>query len=192
MLQATVCDGVAFDALTFCEDRLSSAEVDVSRGQIVDVLVIEENLIREPEFGWGPTMLACWRAVLSGRHDEALLLFGDIGIDGPMRVAAMQSFLVECRMRHMMGGLPAGPSVSPALDLLGAGSWERILRDWAEWSRERGFEIDEAMERALGFWDRPQRCFVKDNRPPLAHRRQVSEQIPHRYRPHPIHATARS
>lgn len=114
--------------------------------------VTKENLIREPEFGWGPTMLACWRAVLSGRRDEAMLLFGDIGIDGPMRVAAMQSFLVECRTRHIMGGLAAGPSGSPALDFLEAGSWEHILRDWAEWSRERGVEVDEAMVWALGFW----------------------------------------
>ena len=114
--------------------------------------VTVDNLIREPEFGWGPTMLACWRAMLSGRRDEAMSLFGDIGIDGPMRLTAMQAFLVECRMRYMMGGLPAGASVNPALDLLTAGSWERILRDWAEWSRERGIEVDEAMERALGFW----------------------------------------
>jgi len=114
--------------------------------------VTVDNLVREPEFGWGPTMLACWRAVLSGRRDEAISLFGDIGTDGPMRVTAMQAFLVECRMRHMMGGLPAGASVSPALDRLAAGSWEGILRDWSEWSRERGIEVHEAMERALGFW----------------------------------------
>ena len=111
-----------------------------------------DNLIREPEFGWGPMMLACWRAVLSGRRDEAMSLFGDIGIDGPTRVTAMQAFLVECRMRHMMGGLPAGASVSPALDCLPADGWECILRDWAEWSRKGGIEVDEAMERALGFW----------------------------------------
>jgi hypothetical protein len=114
--------------------------------------VTVENLVREPEFGWGPTMLACWRAVLSGRPDEAMSLFGSIGTHGPMRVRAMQAFLVECRIRKATGGLPAATSVSPALDLLSAESWECILRDWTEWCRARGLELDKAIERALGFW----------------------------------------
>ena len=119
-----------------------------------------ENLLQEPEFGWGPTMLACWRAVLSGRPDEAMSLFGNIGIDGPMRVSAMQAFLVECRIRHVTGGLPAATSVSPALGLLSAESWVRILRDWTGWCRARGLEVDETIERALGFW-----ASVKDGVP---------------------------
>ena len=110
------------------------------------------SLIREPEFGWGPTMLACWKAVLGGRRDEAISLFGDIGIDGSMRTAAIQSFLVECHIRHVAGGLPTGVSASPALDFIAVEGWESILRDWAEWSRERGIELDEALERALAFW----------------------------------------
>jgi hypothetical protein len=114
--------------------------------------VTVNNLIREPEFGWGPTMLACWRAVLSGRRDEALALIGGVGSDGPMRVRAMQAFLVECRMRHVMGELPSGTSVSPALDLVPAESWADIMRDWAAWSRERGIDLEEAIERALAFW----------------------------------------
>ena len=40
MLQATICDDVALDTLTFCEDRLGPAEVNVSRGQIIEALVI--------------------------------------------------------------------------------------------------------------------------------------------------------
>ncbi|MEY9180579.1 hypothetical protein [Bradyrhizobium sp. USDA 313] len=114
--------------------------------------VTVQNLVREPEFGWGPTMLACWRAVLSGRPHEAMSLFGSIGTHGPMRVRAMQAFLVECRIRHVTGGLPAATSVSPALGLLSAESWGRILRDWTGWCQARGLELDEAIERALGFW----------------------------------------
>lgn len=114
--------------------------------------VTVENLVREPEFGWGPTMLACWRAVLSGRRDEAMSLFESIGTHGPMRVSAIQAFLVECRIREAAATLPAATSVSPALGLLSAESWERILRDWAGWCQARGLELDEAIERALGFW----------------------------------------
>ncbi|MGJ4899136.1 hypothetical protein ACQR2B_29185 [Bradyrhizobium oligotrophicum] len=154
-----MCEGrsVAFD-----EAALRAVAV-AGRGSFGEALAIlaraerhgdvtVDNLVREPEFGWGPTMLACWRAVLSGRRDEAMSLFENIGIDGPMRVRAMQAFLIECRIRHVSDGLLAGASVNPALDLIAAGSWERILRDWAGWSRERGIEVNEAMERALGFW----------------------------------------
>lgn len=111
-----------------------------------------ENLLQEPEFGWGPTMLACWRAMLMGHRDEAMSLFGTIGGNGLTRARAMQAFVLECRIRQMTGGLPAGTSTNPVLDLLPAGSWDLILRDWAGWCREREMEIDEAMERALGFW----------------------------------------
>ena len=40
MLQATVCDGDAFDTLSFCEDLFGSAKVDVGRCDIVDALMI--------------------------------------------------------------------------------------------------------------------------------------------------------
>ena len=36
MLQATVCDGVAFDTLTFGQDCLGSAKVDVGGREVVD------------------------------------------------------------------------------------------------------------------------------------------------------------
>jgi hypothetical protein len=45
MLQATVCDRVALDAVSFCENRLGPAEVDVSRGQIVDALMIADMIV---------------------------------------------------------------------------------------------------------------------------------------------------
>jgi len=111
------------------------------------------SLLKEPDFGWGPTMLACWQAVLGGRRDEALSLFGAIGVDGPMRIRAMQAFLIECRIRQIMSVLPKGTSVSPALDCLPAESWELILREWAEWSREHAFEVersDRTSPRLLG------------------------------------------
>lgn len=114
--------------------------------------VTVQNLVREPEFGWGPTILACWRAVLGGRPDEAISLFGDIGTHGPMRVRAMQAFLVECRIRQASGDLPVATSVNPALGLQAVESWERIFEDWTTWCQARGLELDEAIEGALGFW----------------------------------------
>ena len=45
MLQATVCDGCTLDALTFGEDCLGPAEVDVGRGEIVDALVIADVVV---------------------------------------------------------------------------------------------------------------------------------------------------
>jgi hypothetical protein len=45
MLQAEVCDGVALDALTFSDYGLGSAERDVSRGQIVDALMIAHVIL---------------------------------------------------------------------------------------------------------------------------------------------------
>lgn len=38
MLQATVCEGLALDALTFSQDRFGSTEVDVGRREVVDAL----------------------------------------------------------------------------------------------------------------------------------------------------------
>ncbi len=40
MLQATVCERLAFDPFAFEEDGLSASEVDVSRGKIAEALVI--------------------------------------------------------------------------------------------------------------------------------------------------------
>jgi hypothetical protein len=45
MLQATVCDGVALDAVAFCEDRLSSAEVDIGRCEVIDALMIANMIV---------------------------------------------------------------------------------------------------------------------------------------------------
>lgn len=70
MLQATVCDGVALDTLTFCEDRLSSAEVDVSRGQIVDALVIAGMIVMFDEGGDLPLEIA--RQVIVVEQDAVL------------------------------------------------------------------------------------------------------------------------
>ena len=111
-----------------------------------------DSVKREPEFGWGPTMLTCWRAVLGGRLDEAMSLFGAIGRDDNARMAAVQAFLVECHARALNGNSSAGTGMTPALDLLPAESWPSILQDWADWSRERGILLNEAMDRALGFW----------------------------------------
>ena len=45
MLQAAVCDGVAFDAFSFSADRLSPAEVDIGRCEVVDGLVITDVIV---------------------------------------------------------------------------------------------------------------------------------------------------
>jgi hypothetical protein len=45
MLQAAVCDGVAFDAFSFSADRLSPAEVDIGRCEVVDALVITDVIV---------------------------------------------------------------------------------------------------------------------------------------------------
>jgi hypothetical protein len=45
MLQAAVCDGVALDAFAFCEDRISSAEVDIGWCEVVDALMIADVVV---------------------------------------------------------------------------------------------------------------------------------------------------
>ena len=40
MLQVTVCDCLALDPFAFEEDGLSASEVDVSRGKIVEALMM--------------------------------------------------------------------------------------------------------------------------------------------------------
>jgi hypothetical protein len=51
MLQATVCNGSKLDAFAFCEDRLRSAEVDVSRRDVVDALMIADVIVVLDEGG---------------------------------------------------------------------------------------------------------------------------------------------
>lgn len=45
MLQATICNGVALDALTFGQDCLCSAEVDIGRCEIVDALMVANVIV---------------------------------------------------------------------------------------------------------------------------------------------------
>ena len=45
MLQATVCDCLALDPFAFEEDGLSAPGVDVSRGEIVEALVIARMVV---------------------------------------------------------------------------------------------------------------------------------------------------
>ena len=51
MLQATVCDCLALDPFAFEEDGLGSSEVDVSRGKIVEALVIAGMVVMRHEGG---------------------------------------------------------------------------------------------------------------------------------------------
>jgi hypothetical protein len=51
MLQAAVCDCLALDPFTFEEDGLSAPEVDVSRGKIVEALVIAGMVVVRHEGG---------------------------------------------------------------------------------------------------------------------------------------------
>ena len=45
MKQAPLVDGLSLDALSFFDDGPASAEVDVSRGQIIDALVIALGVV---------------------------------------------------------------------------------------------------------------------------------------------------
>ena len=51
MLQATICDRLAFDPLAFEEDGLGASEVDVSGGKIVEALVIADIVVVRHEGG---------------------------------------------------------------------------------------------------------------------------------------------
>ena len=55
MLQATVYDCLSFDPFAFEEERLSAPEVDVSRGKIVEALVIAGRVVMRHE-------AATWRS----------------------------------------------------------------------------------------------------------------------------------
>ena len=45
MLQATVCDGLPFDALAFGQDCLGSAQVDVGGREVVDALMVANMIV---------------------------------------------------------------------------------------------------------------------------------------------------
>ena len=45
MLQAAICDGLAFDPFAFEEDGFSAPEVDVSRSEIVEALVVAAMVV---------------------------------------------------------------------------------------------------------------------------------------------------
>ena len=45
MLQTTICDGLAFDPFAFEEDGLGPPEVDVSRSEIAEALVIASMVV---------------------------------------------------------------------------------------------------------------------------------------------------
>jgi hypothetical protein len=45
MVQATVCDGGEFDASAFCEDHLSSAEVNIGRRNVFDALMVTDVIV---------------------------------------------------------------------------------------------------------------------------------------------------
>ena len=45
MLQATVCECLALDPFAFEDDGLGASEVDVSRGKIVEALVIASMIV---------------------------------------------------------------------------------------------------------------------------------------------------
>ena len=49
MLQATVCNSDTLDTQAFCEDCLSSPEVDIGRSEIVEALVIADVVIVRDE-----------------------------------------------------------------------------------------------------------------------------------------------
>ena len=51
MLQATVCECLALDPFAFEEDGLSTPEVDVSRGKIVEALVIAGMVVMRHDGG---------------------------------------------------------------------------------------------------------------------------------------------
>ena len=51
MLQATICDGLALDPFAFEEDGVGAPEVDVSRSEIVEALVIAVMVVVLDEGG---------------------------------------------------------------------------------------------------------------------------------------------
>jgi hypothetical protein len=51
VLQATICDCLAFDPFAFEENGLSAPEVDVSRSEIVEALVIARMVVVLDEGG---------------------------------------------------------------------------------------------------------------------------------------------
>ena len=70
MVQAAVLDGLQFDAPPFSQDGFTAAEVDVSRGEVADALVVA--LVDGPCDGNGDVSLA--RACPADQHEVALLV----------------------------------------------------------------------------------------------------------------------
>ena len=76
MLQATICDGGTLDVLTFGDDGLGPAEVDVGRGEVIDAFVIADVIVvffsnpatqsrkSTPTTGGSLAALPCGRAAL--------------------------------------------------------------------------------------------------------------------------------
>src|SRR4029453_17308170 len=70
MLQATVCNSGTLNALAFCEDCLSSPEVDIGRSEVVEALVIADVVIVREEGVDLPFMITGSKEVVE--HDAAL------------------------------------------------------------------------------------------------------------------------
>jgi len=45
LVQAALSDGVAFDPFAFDQDGLAASEVDVSRGEMVEALVVSPMIV---------------------------------------------------------------------------------------------------------------------------------------------------
>ena len=58
MVQAAVLDGLLFDAPPFSQDGFAAPEVDVSRGQVADALVVAVVVVVLDEGGDGSLKLA--------------------------------------------------------------------------------------------------------------------------------------
>jgi hypothetical protein len=70
VLQAAVFDGGALDAFALCEDRFCSAEVGVSRREVVDALVIADVIVVIDEGPYLPFKVA--RQVVIVEQDAVL------------------------------------------------------------------------------------------------------------------------
>jgi DNA polymerase III gamma/tau subunit len=149
---SVVFDEFAIRAIAVASEGSYGAALEILKRVERHGDVTLENLLREREFGWGAAMLECWRAVLGGRRDEAVSLFETVGEDGPARLKAIQAFLAECYFRHVLGGLPRGASISPALDCLTDESWAAILANWESSCHSHAVAVGDTMVGALNFW----------------------------------------
>ena len=78
MLQARVCERLAFDPFAFEEDGLSASEVDVNRGKIVEALVIAGMVVVHHEGGDLAFEIAGQVVVLSKRCSRAAWRFAPL------------------------------------------------------------------------------------------------------------------